>query len=223
MLEQLSTVRHMSALPCDNVARYDHMMLGRVRLFGLRRATSTTSAEGIPPALPRWDDSSAQRLLRGVASGEPRHVRDVGAAGFAALEEKAAEIHGQATEGDAGGCLLADLEQTTWDAAEVLAWLRAAERDRTELPHRDADSVVPIRHGADSSAGYWQLDNGDVVRFGSYSSPRLRAAIADGDQPHGELFLASASLPDAVARLMTASVEFTWSLKGVPMTPAPHQ
>src|SRR5581483_269484 len=88
------------------------------KVFGHHNTTTTTDAE-----LPVWDDSLQQRLLYELCDGGKTTAGGFGPAGLAALEQKATEIHRTATGGAPDGALIADIDQTTWDAAETLAWL----------------------------------------------------------------------------------------------------
>ena len=138
-----------------------------------------------PSVLPQWEDTVTQRMLDRVTASDHPTIATLGAAGMAALEEKATEIHRSATEGLDAARLLADVDATTWDAAETLAWLNAGDATPTmHLPHRDADAMMPVR-GTEHASGYWCLDDGGVVRKARYSSVWLRTEIAEGRSPEG--------------------------------------
>jgi hypothetical protein len=132
---------------------------------------------------------------------------------MAALEQKAAEIHYTAVEGLDKGTLIADIEQTTWDAAETLAWLgESTHKDKVTIPHRDADSTVPGNSGLGSA--FWNLDGGDLARCSEYDSVVMRRAIAEGRDLHGQQFTGNEEIPKFALRLATATVDYIWTVQG---------
>jgi hypothetical protein len=133
---------------------------------------------------------------------------------MAALEQKAAEIHYTAVEGLDKGTLIADIEQTTWDAAETLAWLgERTHTDKVTIPHRDADAMVPDRAGF-VGAAFWYLDDGDLARCSEYDSVMMRRAIAEGKDLYGQHFISTEEIPKFALRLATATVDYIWTVQG---------
>jgi len=133
---------------------------------------------------------------------------------MAALEQKAAEIHHTAVEGLESGTLIADVEQTTWDAAETLAWLGdSTHTEKITIPHRDADATVPDRDGV-GGAAFWTLDGGDLTRCSEYDSVMMRRAIAEGKDLYGQHFTGGEEIPKFALRLATATVDYIWTVQG---------
>ena len=162
--------------------------------------------------LPVWDDALPQRLLYELCDRGRATAALFGAPGLAALEQKAAEIHRTATDGLENGTLIADVEQTTWDAAETLAWLQSSQEVAT-LPHREADAMVPDR-GNTKGAAFWLLEDGNLVRCHEYDSVAMRRNIAEGREMQGQLINADRQLPQACVRLAEAAVDYVWTVQG---------
>ena len=161
-----------------------------------------------------WDEALPQRLLYDLCDSSHPTVSKFGAAGMAALEQKAAEIHRTAVEGFEAGTLIADVEQTTWDAAETLAWLgQSSHNASVSIPRRDADSMVPDRPGV-RGAAFWYLDGGDLVRCHEYDSVAMRREIAEGKDVQGQRIGASEEIPEFALRMAEAAVDYIWTVQG---------
>jgi hypothetical protein len=164
--------------------------------------------------LPVWDDALPQRLLYDLCDSSHPTVATFGAAGMAALEQKAAEIHRTAVDGYEAGTLFADVEQTTWDAAETIAWLgKSAHNEPVSIPHRDADATVPDRPSI-RGAAFWRLDNGDLVRREEYDSVAMRRDIAEGIDVQGQRIRGTEEIPGFALRLGEAAVDYIWTVQG---------
>jgi hypothetical protein len=199
----------MSVLGYQTQNQSSRMQKRKGKLFGHDGSDDAGSA-----IMPSWDHSIQQRLLYELVDSGAITVGGFGARGLAALEEKAAEIHHTATDGVSTGVLIADLEQTTWDAAETLAWFHRADPDNSALlPHREADAVASDRNET-KGAGYWVLDSGDFVRCNTYDSVELRRQIAAGEEGWGQLFEATTAIPQAGLRLALAAVDYVWKVQG---------